>query len=268
MHLEQGDAKIEQPRVDLTGVRAKYLRIAGEPTAFALKGVGAVSDDIVRTAPHVTRVVASASRPKPGEYVFDLGARIPIESVRLALATNTVAPFAFATRDDDKQSWRPLVSATFYNLVRDGATLESPARDVPRTRARYVLATLDSRSPALSAAPRLEVQWRPAQLVFVARGDGPYHLEFGNREAKPSMLSVTELIPGYETHAEMKLHEASVGDIRANAPEEPAWRVAVGETNPRKFALWAILIVAVLVLAGMAWRLSKQMKEPATKPSE
>jgi hypothetical protein len=212
--------------------------------------------------------VASQSGPKPGEYVFDLGARIPIESVRLVLATNTVAPFALATRDDDKQPWRPLASATFYNLVREGTTLESPARDVPRTRARFVQATLDSRSPALSAAPKLEVQWRPAQLVFVARGDGPYHLEFGNREAKPAMLSVTELIPGYETHAEMKLHEAAVGDIRANAPEEPAWRAVVGDTNPRKFALWAILIVAVLVLAGMAWRLSKQMKEPASKPGE
>ncbi|HXF80177.1 MAG TPA: DUF3999 family protein, partial [Usitatibacter sp.] len=36
MHLEQGEAKIEQPRVDLGGVRAKYLRIAGEPAAFVL----------------------------------------------------------------------------------------------------------------------------------------------------------------------------------------------------------------------------------------
>src|SRR6185312_436052 len=161
-----------------------------------------------------------------------------------------------------------LASATFYNLVRDGATLESPARDVPRTRARYVMATLDSRSPALSTAPKLEVQWQPAQLVFVARGDGPYHLEFGNREAKATMLSVTELIPGYENHAEMKLPEARVGDIRTNAPEEPAWRVAVGETNPRKFLLWAILIVAVVVLAGMAFRLSKQMKAPPSKPLE
>jgi hypothetical protein len=59
----------------------------------------------------------------------------------------------------------------------------------------------------------------------------------------------------------MKLNEASVGDIRTNAPEEPAWRAAIGEANPRKFLLWAMLIGGVLVLAGMAFRLSKQMKE-------
>src|SRR5262249_36891375 len=100
MHLEQADAKIEQPRVDLRGLHAKYLRIAGEPAAFSLKGVEAISDEIVKAAPRLTRTIEGLQGAKPGEYVFDLGARIPIESLNVVLATNTVAPFAIATRDD------------------------------------------------------------------------------------------------------------------------------------------------------------------------
>jgi len=261
MHLEQNGAVIEQRRVDLSGTRARYLRIAGEPSTFALTGVNALSEDVVAPVVRSKRLVQGMAGAKPGEYLFDLGARIPVELARIVLPANTVAPFSLATRDDDKQPWRTFTSATFYNLTREGATVESQPTGVYPTAMRYVMAQLDPRSPPLSAPPSLEVQWRPAQLVFVARGEGPFHLEFGNREAKPVILSVNQLIPSYEAHAEMKLAEAKVGDVKANAPPEPAWRAAIGDTNPRKFALWAILIVAVLVLGGMAYRLARQMKQ-------
>jgi len=266
MHLEQSGAMIEQRRVDLSGLRAKYLRIAGEPTTFALTGVSALSDDVVAPAARSKRLVQGAAGTKPGEYLFDLGARIPVDLARIVLPANTVAPFVLYTRDDDKQPWRTVTAATFYNLTREGATLESQPAAVNAGPMRHVMAQLDPRSPPLSSAPSLEVQWRPAQLVFVARGDGPYHLEFGNREAKATLLAVSQLIPSYEAHAEMKLAEAKVGAVQANAPPEPAWRAAIGDTNPRKLALWAILIVAVFVLAGMAWRLSSQMKGGAKPP--
>ena len=259
MRLEQGEAKIEQPRVELGSTRAKYLRITGAPEAFMLTGVRAISDEVVTRAPRSTRAAVAQPGTKAGEYLFDLGARLPIEAVRVRLASNSVAPLTLSVRDDEKQPWRTLTAATFYNLTRQGATIESPAVEVARTPARHVRAQLDPRSPALGAAPGLEVQWRPAQVVFVARGAGPYRLAFGNREAARSILSVTELIPGYEAQAEMKLAEARVGDVRANVVEESAWRSMIGDANPRKVTLWAILVIAVLVLAGMAWRLSRQM---------
>jgi len=260
MHLEQNGAVIEQRRVDLSGVRARYLRIAGEPTTLAITGVDALSEDVVAPVVRSKRVVQGAAGAKPGEYVFDLGARVPVEMARIVLPANTVAPFSLATREDEKQPWRTFTSATFYNLTREGTTVESQPTHVYPARMRYVMAQLDARSPPLPAPPSLEVQWQPAQLVFVARGEGPFHLEFGNREAKPVILTVSQLIPSYESHAEMKLAEAKVGEVKPNAPPEPAWRAAVGETSPRKIALWAILLVAVAVLGAMAFRLAKQMK--------
>jgi uncharacterized protein DUF3999 len=258
MRLEQNGQVLEQRRVDLNGLRAKYLRITGEPAAFKLTGVSALSAEVVTPAPRSKHVVLGTPGTKPGEYLFDLGARLPVEMARIIVPSNSVAPFSLATRESDKTPWRTFASGTFYNLARDGAILEAPAVAVGRSPMRYVMAQLDPRSPALSEAPHLEVEWRPAQLVFVARGDGPYHLEFGNRDAKGAILAVSQLIPAYETQAEMKLPEARVGEVHPNAPPESALRAAIGDTSPRKVVLWAILVVAVIALAAMAWKLSRQ----------
>jgi len=43
-------------------------------------------------------------------------------------------------------------------------------------------------------------------------------------------------------------------------------RAFTAGTNPKKTALWAILIVAVVVLGFMATRLSRQISSPAASP--
>src|SRR5258708_7435673 len=53
--------------------------------------------------------------------------------------------------------------------------------------------------------PTLEVQWRPAELVFVAKGEGPFALAFGDKEARGTAIPVSNLIPNYERGDERKL---------------------------------------------------------------
>jgi len=103
------------------------------------------------------------------------------------------------------------------------------------------------------------VEWRPAQLVFVARGEGPFTLAFGNPDARRSLLAVSELIPGYERRAEAKLPEARLGEVRSVARSGDAMRQVLGDTSPRKAVLWAILVLGVVALGWMAWRLRRQM---------
>jgi len=119
---------------------------------------------------------------------------------------------------------------------------------------------LDPRSPALGAPPSLELQWRPAEVVFVARGEGTFALAFGNPEAKPAALSVPQLVPGYERNAEAKLPEAKVGEVRTGERSNEFLRSVTSGTNPKKIALWSILVLGVAVLGFMAWRLSSQMR--------
>jgi hypothetical protein len=261
LRLEHGGQQLAQRKVDIANVRAKYLRITGEPAAFVLRSVAVEPEQVVTPAPRLKRVVSAAAGTRPGEYVFDLGARLPVESVRVVLgAPNSVAPFTIATREGESGEWRRVTAATFYRLMRDGAEVQSPSVEVGVRPARYWAIQLDPRSPALgSAAPSLEVEWRPAQLVFVARGEGPFTLAFGNPDARRSLLAVSELIPGYERRAEAKLPEARLGEVRSVARSGDAMRQVLGDTSPRKAVLWAILVLGVVALGWMAWRLRRQM---------
>ena len=177
VRLEQAGQKLEQPRVELGSQRVKYLRISAEPAAFMLRAVQAEAEEAVKPPPRSRRSVAATTGTKPGEYLFDLGARLPVEALRVVLPTiNSVAPFAVASREGESGPWQGVTSTTSYRLVRDGAEIQSPAVEIARRSARYWSLQLDPRSPGIgSEAPALEVQWRPAQLVFVARGDMPYH---------------------------------------------------------------------------------------------
>jgi hypothetical protein len=260
LRVEQGGHEIAQRRVDVNGLKARYLRVRGEPAAFVLKTIEAEPEAIVKPATLRQRATVTA-RPgtKPGEYLFDAGARLPVESLRLIVGGNSIAPVTISARESESTPPRPVTGATFYKMTREGVELESPAVDIGRQSSRYWVVQLDPRSPPLGAPPSLELQWRPAQVVFVARGEGAFALAFGNPEAKPNALSVTQLIPGYARNAESKLPEAKVGEVQTGERSNELLRSVTSGANPKKIALWVILVLAVVVLGFMAWRLSRQM---------
>ncbi|HSW83012.1 MAG TPA: DUF3999 domain-containing protein [Usitatibacter sp.] len=264
MAVVQGSERLVQRKVDLRGARYKYLRVSADPPAFQLVHARVESDAVWTPAPRLTRSAAGAAGAKAGEYMFDLGARLPVESVNLKLSeVNSVAPFRLLARDDPAKEGRGVASATFYRLFREGFELESPPVNVGRVSARYWIARLDPRSPPPGGGPpTLEAQYRPAQVVFVARGDGPFTLAFGNPEMQSSVLAVSQLIPGYERLAELKLQEAKVGAVATGEIKGDFLRSITGGTSPRKLALWAVLIVAVIALGIMAFRLAKQVNAP------
>jgi hypothetical protein len=259
LRVEQGGRVVSQMKVDVGGVKMKYLRLTATPGDFMLRAVTAEATTSTRPAPRLTTMVQWKPGTKPGEFVYDLGARLPIEAVRLRFGeVNSVAPFTLRAGDDPAKPTHPVTSATFYRLVREGVELESPKVEVGRQSARYWVAQLDPNSPPPGGgAPTLEAEWRAGQLVYVARGEGPYTLAFGNPEAKRVMLEANQLIPGYERLAELKLPQGQVGAVASGARGEEWWRKLLGDTPPKKVALWAVLVIAVLALAFMALRLAR-----------
>ncbi len=261
VHLEQEGLKLQQHRVEVGSLKSKYLRISGDTPGFSLKGVTAVSVYTIAPPTREMRSFRTSAGGKPGTYELDLGARLPVEAMRVVIPPNTVAPIAISTREVETGSWVPLTSATFYRMTRGGASVESQPLEVGRRSMRYVQLALDARSGGLGAElPTLEVQWKPAQIVFVAHGDPPFTLAFGNRDAQRSILAINQVIPDYKTGAEMKIPEDQVLRVQTVTVVEagPLTKV-VGEVNKRKLLLWGVLLVAVIVLGFMAWRLAKQM---------
>ena len=252
-----GRAPLTQPRVEFTPRKAKYFRVTWDGADFALESVRAELEHGLKRPTRAMRVVAGAPGPQPGEFVFDLGARLPVEALRIVPSdTNAVLSTQVLARENEATDWRLVVVAPFYRLTREGAEEQSGPVEISRRAARYWM--VRNAAGSSSGVPSMEVQWKPAQLVFVARGDAPFSLAFGKPEATPAALPISTLIPRYERLAEMRLPQATLGEVASGPPPTRLERLA-GQINTRRVVLWAILLAGVGALGFMAWRLRRQM---------
>jgi hypothetical protein len=259
VRVENAGRVLAQPRVEFTSRKAKYLRLTWDAPGFVLKGVRAERESKSQPPPRLVRTASASPGAKEGEFVYDLGARLPVEAFRLVPAdANDVMSAAVLARNDEKEPWRPVAWAPFYRLQHEGIEQQSPPLEIGRLPARYWMARLAPGS-AGARAPQLEYRWRNAQVVFVARGEGPFSLAFGNPQATPAALPLATLIPGYERGIEARLPEAKVGAV-VQGPPPSRWERIVGEAEPRRVALWVVLLAGVATLGVMAWRLSRQMR--------
>ena len=264
-HLTQGAGDVSQARARFVPAsKAKYYRVTwSRAPDFALRTVTGEYEGKVRSAPRDVLTVAGRASDKPGEFVFDLGARLPVEAVRVVPAeTNSIAIYMLSSRDPPDDTWHGARGGGFYRLVRGGTEIESAPEEIGRRSAREWRVRVDPNTAGIGKTPpKLEVQWRGYQVVYVARGPGPFRLAFGDPDAKPAWVGVSSLIPDYKRGDELKLPEATVGAVEGGPPRRIAFLPArMAELGPRKLALWATLILAVAVLAFMAWRLHRQIR--------
>jgi hypothetical protein len=262
-HVRQGMSEVSQGRVRLVPAsRAKYYRVTWSAAPdFRLETVQGELEGKITSAPRESLSVAGRAGDKAGEFVFDLGARLPVEALRTVPAEpNSIASFQVFTRDPPATEWHRVTMGVFYRLQQDGREIESEPMEIGRRSGREWMAQVDPRVGGIGATPpKLEVQWRSAQVVFVARGPGPFHLAFGDPDAKPAWVTVSALIPGYKRGDELKLPEAAVGAVEGGPPAQVSFLPArIAELGPRKVTLWSVLILAVAVLAFMAWQLKRK----------
>ena len=275
LFLEHDGARLERKRVELSGARAKYLRLSflSVPEDFVLKEVGLeLRKD--KKAPDRDWLSAAGTQDqrRPGEYTFDSGGHFPVDRLRFALPqANTVAQVQVLARDQTEEPWQHVASSTIYRLRRDSRDIVNPDLAVASNASRYWLLRVDQRGGGLGAGEvRLEFGWVPHELVFAARGAAPFSLAYGMKTAKPAALAITTVVPGYKADEPISAKLAAVS-IQSPLRREPVsalkdpWsfvKAAIESGDAKKWALWAALVSGVLVLAWMAVALLRQMGRP------
>jgi hypothetical protein len=264
VRVEAGGQSLSQTRVAIGPIRARYFRITWDGAAFALKSVEAESAPATLPPERRFTTVALKETTKEGELVYDLGARLPVEALRVVFPeTNSVAQYEVSVRDARDLPWRRITSGTFYRITRDGTEITSAPLEVGRRSSReWKLRPLVKGTDP--KPPSLEAYWKPAEIVFVAKGAAPYSLVFGDPEARATAIQISALMPNYEKRAELRLPLTPVGDVQVVREDTPMQKL-FGDIPPRKVALWAVLIFAVGVLGFIAWRLMKQMGSQGTR---
>jgi len=274
--LEHGGELLVQRRIEFPATKSKYFRLswAGMPQEARLAAVrGELGDIRIDTQRQWEAVIGTVVADKPGEYLFDAKGHFPSDRLRLELPqANTVAQIQLLSRNRVQDPWRPMTRSVAYRLLRDGDELRSPNLAIGENADRYWLLKVDSRGGGIGAGqPRLDLGWLPHEMVFAARGAGPFTLAFGSREATASAYPIESLVPGYRADQDtgIKIATAKLA-VSAGDPTQAATPASLGgapvvdeRIDTKKWILWACLVLGVLFLGWMAWRLLKQMNAEA-----
>lgn len=253
--------------VPITSTRASFLRLTwnsvqGSPV---INTVEAIPRAIEPPLKRLSLEVAGSATGRPGEFDFDLGARLPVEQVNLLLPEpNSIVRAEILIPVSGARKWRPVAEGRIYDLALPGSgNLASKPISVPPTPERHWKVRIGEAGGGIGrGVPRLEVSWIPSEVVFLTRGKGPFKLLYGNADA--TSLALT---PGAILNP-MGSQDASHGSLQpGRATLEAAqllggpMRLTPAAPAPdwRRWILWTVLLLGVGVLALMAWRLLKAL---------
>ena len=194
-------------------------------------------------------------------FEYEVPAHLPIAAINLYLEQkNSLLRGVVYSRQNPEHNWRLRHRGLFYRLQFPETELINPAIPVTTTTDRYWRIEYHSERSSLgTAVPALQVGWKPHQLVFLARGEGPFTLTYGSARASTEQAPVNTLLDNLKQALETlpiqqaRLGQAvSPGKLEVLSPEPPPlpWRT---------WSLWASLVIGVLVLASLAWRLHRQI---------
>lgn len=194
-------------------------------------------------------------------YFYDSGGFFPVDRVQLVLPRrNALLRVELASRASPTQPWKHRFTGVIYHFSVEGTALNNSAVAVARLTDRYWRVRLLSPTAWQGReAPVLMLGWRPDQLLFVASGEAPFRLVYGDAGVHADRAQAGALLHALAGGQRDDIIKAAQpgsrielgGAARLHLPGPPVpWR---------QWLLWAVLVLGVLALGWMAWRLARQM---------
>ena len=268
LKVSYNGSTLSQDRIELNGMRARYLRLHwldGAPYVESIDAQVQVASVGAAQRADMQRQwregIVAHPGPKAGEYFFETGGPYPIDRLRLNLPQpNTVAPAVVYSRSGLEAAWREVSSATLFRLHNGTVEQSNPSLEMAPDTDRHWRVVVDTRNGGLgSGALIVAAGWRPATLTFVARGAAPFTLAVGSAAAVSSALSRADLLMGASSVAVA----ARVGEELPVGQEADAQSSGRDPDAMRRYMLWAALLLAVGSLGAIAWRLVRGAQSQA-----
>jgi len=257
--LKEQDNTLEHNEITINNQQAKYFRISWPATDNPLhlsQVTAALSQQVTSAEPHQW-LTLNASADKPVDtWLFDAKAYLPVDTARVIFPKkNDLLQVQLFSRNSIDDKFRYQQSSLVYQLQN---TPQNRSLDISLrlNTDRYWQIKTANQLPQ-DTAPQLSLGWVPQELVFIAKGEGPYTLVYGNAAATAVSFKVDEMITQLE-----KQNGQSLIIARANLGEQ---KLLGGDKalqpliNWKQWLLWTVLIVGTLLIIWMAARLFKQM---------
>ncbi len=238
----------------------KYLRLTLEKggDAIRLTGVEAVSDTPAwgMKRSWVDLPLRKTSGQGKAYLRAQLAGTLPVEALQLGFPQpNSLLRVRIETRIPG-EPWSRQGDFLFYELLEGGARLVNEPLVIARENRRsFRMEVLRDGTGGHSEPLTLEVGYLPHDLLFIARGSGPFVLAYGNGELKGGGPGENrEDLHGLAGEQNRSIvRQAALGERRVLGGED---RLKKKEEIPwKKIVLWAVLLSGVAVLAAMTWSL-------------
>jgi hypothetical protein len=256
---------LQNNRMEFSARRFRYARLSwrhGRPVQFT--GILAEAPESTEVLPALDNVTLQPHEGLiPGELVYEAGIAIPVRRMRLDFSEpNIVMPVLIGShvkrKGDGTIAFAPRRQATFFKINQDGQQRTSGELALDDQHAQaWVVRPLEQ----AGARPQMTISWAPESVVFLASGSPPYTLHVGRPNAAPGHRDLAQVAPGFAPVELQSLEQAVPGKLTQTRAIQ-AGEEGQGAARLRIIALWSVLLLGVAVLAFMAWRLLRQMKEP------
>jgi hypothetical protein len=260
--LDYGSHKLHKNKLTLPKKKFRYLRFVWKekPDGIQLKNIKA-RINTVWTSHHRQRMEVSGQLTDSEKqiYEFDLGGRFPLDRINIILPEeNTLIEAEINSRNNEESEWRRRYTGLIYNLQVKENSIESGEINIRPTRDQFWQLEVKTQDGLGDELPVLEFAWAPNELYFLARGQGPFTLAYGNGQIDPPGKPIDVLMNVLTEDQEQNLvGEAELG-VEVNLMGDDALKSEL--VIPwRRILLWGVLILGVLILGIMVFRLYKQM---------
>ncbi|MDR2400970.1 MAG: DUF3999 domain-containing protein [Deferribacteraceae bacterium] len=238
---------IIQDSADVSNIpkNATYLRLTGDFAALDAISGAVISFKAEPVYDRIEKMILNGSPIDDRLLDFKLPGYFPVEFISLKTAEAYLfKEVAINTAELDNQSAVHYKQLTDYSVVKgiSGYFGEN-------ARTRRIRIAFEDPLPAETAA---NFYWRADELIFIAKGDAPFTLVYGNiAEKGKSSVSYEELA---KRSGEAVRTELSSGEI-VFAGESALISPPEEKRTARKAALLAFMVLVVLIVSAVSVRL-------------
>ena len=243
--MRQGDVTLERDTLILPTKLERYLLLCLSDSeapilAFAAKALFDKTTEETRET-----IIAGALSEDKRIVSYMLPGRFPVSAVGFDLPQADMMAVRLMGAHEPNRPYSELAKGFIYRLEKGGATLTGEPFPVHVSYHYWKLHAAGD--IPFATAPGMRVYWKPRELLFLARGQGPWTLAYGRgtpvQATALPMLAQGDILPAREIAA-------------LTTPFSPP-----AQQMSREWILWSVLGLAAVFLTGVTLWLIRSMKQ-------
>ena len=194
-----------------------------------------------------------------GDLLFENNLNIALSSMEfVSLEESVLIKGKLYSRNHESSPWQFHKNIMQYRLAIAETQLNSRPFTLSNIRDRYWKLDLANEAQlSANQLPEIRGRWQQIKLTYLAQGNGPFRLAYGNPMITPAdNTGLSQLIESIKD-AGVRLDQVTVSN-----PHKVRELAKIEKPMPwKKIGLWVFLLIGIAVLAYMALSLYRQMNE-------